>query len=548
MGEMEEMPEHDADVAETIRYLRAPDFVDNVARVASEKPFRTVGVVAEMPDAENLEFRLHGADGTVGPWQVLEPEWREGGYRTATLFLHAPTSSIELRAALAPSYVRLELSEEDQLFGDHEGALVEDEGGEARAARPGMWQPPASTLAIGDTQYIPYVGATGCSSVGTLLPGTRDIADMLRASFPGATSYGGYNCRKISGTNTWSVHSTGRAIDLFVTLSGGQADNDLGDPIANWLIEHSNYLGISLVIWDRASWGPHRTPGAKHRYYDGDHPHHDHLHIEVSQTAANRGTQWFADGKPGPGGGGGGGPTCRPKVYNGCSGADQLAPGRVLSKGQSVTSCDGRFQLAMQTDGNLVMYQRNVGALWHTHTYGTNADRAVMQTDGNFVVYGGSTPLWNTGTWGKPGASTFMQSDGNIVTYHNGVPVWSSGTQARPTPACSSQWLASGQALTRGQSRTSCDGRYTLAMQTDGNLVLYQRNVGAVWHTHTHNTAADRAVMQTDGNFVVYAGATPLWHTHTYGHAGAQLAVQSDGNLVVYGGSALWWSGTNECN
>lgn len=81
-------------------------------------------------------------------------------------------------------------------------------------------------------------------------------------------------------------------------------------------------------------------------------------------------------------------------------------------------------------------------------------------------------------------------------------------------------------------------------MQRDGNLVLYQHGVGALWHTGTHDTFARVAIMQHDGNFVVYdaAFARAYWHTGTHGNPGAFLAVQDDANLVVYtsGGRPLW--------
>lgn len=522
----------------SVRYLSSADFVDRSATITAETPFRSVGLLAELPESVALQFRV----GT-GAWEEVPASWREGGYLTATIILDAAATEIELRADLAPSFVRVELSESEELLGEHEGAL--DEGDHAALPHPGMWQPPASTLAIGDGQYLPYLGAYGCSGTGTLRPGARDIADMLRASFPGATSYGGYNCRKIAGTNTWSVHSTGRAIDLFVTTSGGQADNGLGDPIANWLIEHAEYLGISFLVWDRASWGAHRPVGQKHRYYSGAHPHHDHIHIEVTEAAAQRATQWFADGRPGPGGGGGG---CRPKANASCSWADWVIPNRVLHHGDSVDSCDGRFRLVMQGDGNLVLYQHRVGALWSTGTHGTGATHAVMQGDGNLVVYAWGTPLWASGTHGHPGAIAVVQSDGNLVVHGSAGPIWASGTSARSTPGCGEEWVGAGDALHAGQSRTSCDGRFQLTMQGDGNLVLYQRAAPPVWSTGTNGTGASMAAMQGDGNLVLYAGG-PVWSSQTFGHPGAALAVQSDGNVVIYGGGqALWASGTSECH
>lgn len=116
-----------------------------------------------------------------------------------------------------------------------------------------------------------------------------------------------------------------------------------------------------------------------------------------------------------------------------------------------------------------------------------------------------------------------------------------------PTPAPTGCGvLGPNQTLSAGQSKTSCDGRFTLAMQTDGNLVLYQAGRGAIWHTSTNGKGGQRAVMQGDGNFVLYTASNyPLFHTHTNGRAGAWLAVQGDGNLVVYeGGTARWSSGT----
>lgn len=99
---------------------------------------------------------------------------------------------------------------------------------------------------------------------------------------------------------------------------------------------------------------------------------------------------------------------------------------------QRIVSPNGRFELVMQTDGNLVLYMRWYPypnyALWNSHTWGIGAERAAMQSDGNFVIYRGNTPLWNSNTAGHPYATLVMQNDGNAVIYHNGVALWSTGT------------------------------------------------------------------------------------------------------------------------
>jgi hypothetical protein len=102
--------------------------------------------------------------------------------------------------------------------------------------------------------------------------------------------------------------------------------------------------------------------------------------------------------------------------------------------------------------------------------------------------------------------------------------------------------------LKAGQQLDSCDGQYFLAMQTDGNLVLYTKAGTALWDTDTVGTGAAVATMQDDGNFVVYtSGGTAVWNSQTEGSGcGTFLAVQTDGNLVLYDGSgtAIWATGT----
>jgi hypothetical protein len=107
--------------------------------------------------------------------------------------------------------------------------------------------------------------------------------------------------------------------------------------------------------------------------------------------------------------------------------------------------------------------------------------------------------------------------------------------------------LGSQQTLTAGQSVNSCDGRFTLTMQADQNLVLYWNGHGALWASGTWNKGATRTSMQADGNLVIYnASNAPLWASGTSGHPGTTLAVQNDGNLVIYeNGAPRWASNTS---
>lgn len=339
----------------------------------------------------------------------------------------------------------------------------------------------------------------------------------------------------------------------------------------------------------------------------------------------------------------------------------RLLPGQYLLAGQGVFSCDGRFYLAYQGDGNLVLYRWDGGpreAMWWTGPVGTPGF-AVMQGDGNFVIYVGGTGVWHTGTYNNPGAYLSIESGILAVRAPNGAALWSpdlavalasvadtavsegitvtrqarfgvslsrpvgsavtlsyvtsdgtalagsdytsrSGTvtlapyQTTATvlvpvtadgvaegyetfsltltsasgatigrtsatatisdpagAACADViTLGAGEELRPGQGVFSCDERFYLVYQGDGNLVLY--NWGAsprypMWWTGTIGSPLV-AAMQVDGNVVIYdATGRPVWYTNTGGHWGAYLVLQKNGNLVLHApdGTVLWATWTS---
>jgi len=127
----------------------------------------------------------------------------------------------------------------------------------------------------------------------------------------------------------------------------------------------------------------------------------------------------------------------------------------------------------------------------------------------------------------------------------------SSGGETGPKPAIPPEptgcgRIEPGEGLGPGKTFESCDGRFTLAMQTDGNFVLYQGSK-PLWATMTNGHGGYIAVMQNDGNLVVYdEHSHPLWASHTNGHDGSFAAVQDDGNFVVYTSTfkPIWASNT----
>ncbi len=210
-----------------------------------------------------------------------------------------------------------------------------------------------------------------------------------------------------------------------------------------------------------------------------------------------------------------------------------IGSGTVLGSGSEVFSPNGQYRLAMQTDGNLVLYQGSQW-VWKTTTNGNPGAWAVMQVEGNLVVYSASgQALWATPTHDRPGSDLHVQDDGNLAIYDgNDLVSWDRFGGTRPNSV-----VDTGVVLQGGESRWSPNGQYRLAMQTDGNLVLYQGSQW-VWKTTTNGNPGAWAVMQVEGNLVVYsASGQALWATPTADRPGSELYVQDDGNLVLYDGN-----------
>lgn len=115
-----------------------------------------------------------------------------------------------------------------------------------------------------------------------------------------------------------------------------------------------------------------------------------------------------------------------------------------------------------------------------------------------------------------------------------------------PSTGAARDRLVAGSVLATGTALASQDGRYTFAMQDDGNAVVYSAAGRVLWMSGSSMSPGSSLVMQSDGNAVVYApeGAA-VWSSGTFDNPGAWIVLQNDGNLVVYraDGTPAWWSG-----
>ena len=110
-----------------------------------------------------------------------------------------------------------------------------------------------------------------------------------------------------------------------------------------------------------------------------------------------------------------------------------MMPGESLSPGESISSPSGQYQLILQHDGNLVLYDTDGPvALWDSRTVGRSDRTLIMQPDGNLVLYElPVTPfdaLWHSRTYDWPGAFLTVRDDGTMtIGRSDGRVLWTAG-------------------------------------------------------------------------------------------------------------------------
>jgi hypothetical protein len=177
--------------------------------------------------------------------------------------------------------------------------------------------------------------------------------------------------------------------------------------------------------------------------------------------------------------------------------AGEIPPGTTMRQGDWAISANQLYVLVMQGDGNLVLYE---------------VSGAPPQPDSTFLGYA----LWATATNDpqNPGQVFDIDQDGNLAVLG---------------PASQTLW----QSDTAG-----CDPQY-LALQTDGNLVLYDTDDDAVWATGTYAKLAEYLPTLVQGCTGRFDGKLTAWHNlDNVGDDGAVPTVTtlSGNQLVITGG------------
>ena len=217
--------------------------------------------------------------------------------------------------------------------------------------------------------------------------------------------------------------------------------------------------------------------------------------------------------------------------------AADLASGRTLASGQSLTSPDGRYRLTVQPDGDLalVALADPSTVVWDTATTGHPGARLVMQRAGNLVLVDPQgLLLWNTGTTGS-GVTLSLQSGGDVVVHAAANVLWDRLTGVHvPTPPVNStsqagvrgnSWVAAKVSYSQkryyangyGRYRTDCSGFVSMMWALSSSYTT--RTLPKISYAITKAQLRSGDILNSPGNHVVLFDAwADAAHTRYWGY------------------------------
>ncbi|TNN30613.1 Mannose-specific lectin [Liparis tanakae] len=136
-----------------------------------------------------------------------------------------------------------------------------------------------------------------------------------------------------------------------------------------------------------------------------------------------------------------------------------------LRKGDYLMSNNGNFKAIFQEDGNFVLY--GWSPVWASDTCGSDGVRVCMQADCNLVMYNQqSEAKWHTNS-AKDGGSMcrlHLTNDGKLLVDKESVEIWNSD-QSEGKNIMSKNYLSKNDELRKGDYLMSNNGNFKAVFQ-----------------------------------------------------------------------------------
>lgn len=239
------------------------------------------------------------------------------------------------------------------------------------------------------------------------------------------------------------------------------------------------------------------------------------------------------------------------------SGNSVLAAGQRLNPGEQLVSPDNSVSLVMEQNCDLVMYNEEGGVVWHSVSFGQGEYEGcfcAMQTDGNLVIYNSSNiPLWDSGTQGYYAAKwreSANQPRKLVLDNSELMVLYNSANQAvwdnhEPKAIGATRKIVTEKIF-------SADNKFNMGIEPDGNLVIRRAaDQAVVWQSNTAGIGEGAYfVMETNGEAVLrdrsganrWGSKTSSRHNSFWGQAQykpVSYALSNQGELVLYNNDGL---------
>ncbi len=205
----------------------------------------------------------------------------------------------------------------------------------------------------------------------------------------------------------------------------------------------------------------------------------------------------------------------------------------------------------MQGDRRLVLYKKDVGAIWDKGGGAGNlAEKVVFRDDGDLELLTGSGHRkWMSGTPGRGNSNSFfmIRDDGNVVISTDGQIVWSSETGPKIPMGKTKDRINGGDRLLRGEMITSPNGKFKLVFQGDSNFVLYEGST-AKWASGSgisYGGGEGWVQLEKEGNMAIIVDDSVKWSTCTHyrrNPGDTALGLQDNGVAVLKLDGIIIWS------
>lgn len=226
----------------------------------------------------------------------------------------------------------------------------------------------------------------------------------------------------------------------------------------------------------------------------------------------------------------------------------QISGSTSLDVGEHLVSPNGRFQLSMQDNGNLVLRRvSDAKILWHPNADGLGAAKLKVSSSGNAVLYQSDGDIvWASGTTRWPGGTVlYVSNSGNVVLRKNdGTVVWRVGTDPAIHGVEAMIEYATAQvgkpyALgSHGPTHFDCSGLTYKAMQAGGFDIGGHRSANTQYTRYAHIPWGDKR--RGDLLFYDWTGDGHIDHVATYLGDGQMIHTWEKGTPLQVTG--LWTS------